>query len=167
MTENDAGDAAQIDATPTVSQPVHLADQQPLTPAPAPVVVADKRSHTRTILEVVGGVVAVGLIFVSGAAGFVLGHVTARDDGRGDRGHMMLRIDSEGGNGALGGRAMPGRPDFQGGQGLQGGEDFQGGQDFRGGPGPDSDQGGLPSFPGQDSAPVLPEQGTAPSAPQG
>ena len=49
-----------------------------------------KASHTRTILEVVGGVVAVGLIAVAGVTGFALGHLTSDKDGRGDRdGHSM------------------------------------------------------------------------------
>jgi hypothetical protein len=74
------------DSTPT--EALHLADQQPLaaqpaTPAPtAPAVAASGRSHTRTILEVVGGVVAAGLIVVAGAVGFAVGHVTGGDDGR-------------------------------------------------------------------------------------
>ncbi|MCX6431811.1 MAG: hypothetical protein NTX29_03190 [Actinobacteria bacterium] len=50
--------------------------------------------HTRTILEVVGGVVAVGLILVSGVLGFAVGHVTGSD---GDRGRTMS-IDLRGGH---------------------------------------------------------------------
>lgn len=143
MTENNAD--AEPDTTPTVSQAVSLPEQQPV--AAAPVVVAEKKSHTRTILEVVGAVVAVGLIFMSGAAGFVLGHVTAKHDGRGDGSRMMLRIDrDDAGSGFERGQGMPSgprlqsRPDMQGGPGLQ----------------------GMP-----DSAPVLPQEGTAPTAPQG
>ena len=63
------------DATPTQSLP--LGDQQPAAmPAPAPA----RGRHTRTILEVVGGVVAVMMILVAGAAGFVVGHATGSDD---------------------------------------------------------------------------------------
>ena len=150
MTENNAG--TEPDATPTVSQAVSLPEQQPVTPAP--VVVADRKSHTRTILEVVGGVVAVGLIFVSGAAGFVLGHVTAQHDGRGDGSRMMLSIDRDDarGPGVERGQGMPDGPR------LQSRPDMQGRPDMEGGP-------GLQGMP--DSAPDLPQQGTAPSVPQG
>ena len=44
------------------------------TPAPS-------SGHTRTILEVIGGVVAVGLIVLAGGVGFLIGHATASDDG--------------------------------------------------------------------------------------
>ena len=128
MTESNAEGAS--DATPIASRPVHLTDQQP---AIAVVPVAAKTSHTRTILEIVGGVVAVGLILFSGAAGFVLGHVTAKHDGRGDGGRMMLRID---------------RPDG-GGRILERGQDSQGGPMFRGGPGL--------MLPGQGVAPTVPQ----------
>ena len=98
MTENNAEHPNVIEATPAVSQP--------------------KPSHTRAILEIVGGVVAVGLIFFSGAAGFVLGHVTANHDGREQGGNMMLRME----RGQDGQRA----PDLQGGPGLRpGGPGFQ------------------------------------------
>lgn len=102
MTESNAEGAS--DATPTVGRSVHLTDEQP---AVAVVPVAAKTSHTRTILEIVVGVVAVGLILFSGAAGFVLGHVTAEHDGRGDGGRILERgQDSQGG------------PMFRGGPGL-------------------------------------------------
>lgn len=128
MTENSAD--AVPDATPTVSQAVHLPDQQPVTPAP--VTVAEKTSHTRTILEIVGGVVAVGLIFFSGAAGFVLGHVTANHDKRELGGNMMLRIER--------GQDWQRAPDLQGGPGLRpGGPGSQ-----QGGP---QQQGTVPSAP--------------------
>ena len=78
------------DTTPTEALP--LADQQPVVAptagaqtaaAPAP-----KGGHTRTILEVVGGVVAAGLIVVAGLVGFAVGHATGNDGGErgGDRG---------------------------------------------------------------------------------
>jgi hypothetical protein len=76
------------DSTPTEALP--LADQQPLAAqpaaaAPAAPAVAPQSSggsHTRTILEVIGGVVAAGLIVVAGAVGFAVGHATGGDDGR-------------------------------------------------------------------------------------
>jgi hypothetical protein len=72
------------DSTPTEALP--LADQQPLAAsppvAPAAAPQASGGSHTRTILEVIGGVVAAGLIVVAGAVGFAVGHATGGDDGR-------------------------------------------------------------------------------------
>lgn len=73
------------DTTPT--EALQLADQDPVatdsaataTLAPA---AASSGSHTRTILEVIGGVVAAGLIVVAGAVGFAVGHATADDDDR-------------------------------------------------------------------------------------
>lgn len=149
MTENN--DASAPDATPTtVNEPVQLADQQPaFAAAPATAAAApapeDKASHTRTILEVVGGVVAVGLIAVAGVTGFALGHLTSDKDGRGDRdGHSM---------------AMPGdRQEFfmpdqedQSGPGMQGDQRGPGMQGDQRGPGMQGDQGG----PGQQGGPGL------------
>ena len=68
------------DATPT--QALQLGDQQPVAPPPAAAATPARGGHTRTILEVVGGVVAIGLIFVAGAVGFLVGHATgSQDDG--------------------------------------------------------------------------------------
>lgn len=88
------------DTTPTES--IQLADQQPLAAEAAPSAAAASdgaaaapRSggrHTRTILEVVGGVVAAGLIVVAGAVGFAVGHATGDDDGR-----WSMSGDSRGG----------------------------------------------------------------------
>jgi len=101
VTEHTAEEPIAIEAAPAVSQPV-------VNP---PVVVgpAAKASHTRTILEVVGGVVAIGLLLFAAAAGFVLGHVTAKHDGR-DGGHRGITMSVERGEG----RMMPER-----GQGFQ------------------------------------------------
>lgn len=142
MTENN--DASAPDATPTtVNEPVQLADQQPAfaaapatAAAPAP---EAKASNTRTILEVVGGVVAVGLIAVAGVTGFALGHLTSDKDGRDGRGE---RSES--------GLAMPGdRQEFfmpdqddQDGPGMQGDQRGPGMQGDQRGPGMPGDQGG-------------------------
>lgn len=66
-----------------------------------------KQSHTRTILEIVGGVVAVGLILFSGVFGFVVGHVTAKHDGHRDGRYVERQFEMRNG------------PGFQGGPGLQ------------------------------------------------
>ena len=66
---------------PIVPEPLELADQSPVE-ATVPAAPA-KKSSTRTILEVVGGVVAVGLIIVSGVVGFAVGHFTSTGDDRG------------------------------------------------------------------------------------
>jgi hypothetical protein len=86
------------DATPT--ETLQLADQEPIAaapaapaaPAPAPAVHASGGSHTRTILEVIGGVVAAGLIVAAGAVGFAVGHATGDDDG----GRWSMTSDSRG-----------------------------------------------------------------------
>ena len=143
MTENN--DASAPDATPTtVNEPVQLADQQPaFAAAPAAAAAAsepqEKVSHTRTILEVVGGVVAVGLIVVAGVTGFALGNLTSDKDGRDGRGE---RSES--------GLAMPGdRQEFfmpdqgeQRGPGMQGDQRGPGMQGDQRGPGMQGDQGG-------------------------
>lgn len=146
MTENN--DASAPDATPTtVNEPVQLADQQPaFAAAPATAAAAPapeaKASHTRTILEVVGGVVAVGLIAVAGVTGFALGHLTSDKDGRGDRGErsesglampgdrqefFMPDQDDQSGPGMQGDQRGPGMQGDQGGPGQQGGPGLQGG----------------------------------------
>ena len=76
------------DSTPTEALP--LADQQPIAAEPpayaseatATAPLPSGGSHTRTILEVIGGVVAAGLIVAAGAVGFAVGHATGGDDGR-------------------------------------------------------------------------------------
>lgn len=146
MTENN--DASAPDATPTtVNEPVQLADQQPaFAAAPATAAAApapeDKASHTRTILEVVGGVVAVGLIAVAGVTGFALGHLTSDKDGRGDRGErsesglampgdrqefFMPDQEDQSGPGMQGDQRGPGMQGDQSGPGQQGGPGLQGG----------------------------------------
>jgi hypothetical protein len=78
--------AESVDSTPT--EALELADQQPIADQPAPPPVATPAAttaaaapnHTRTILEIVGGVVAAGLIVVAGAAGFAVGHATSDSD---------------------------------------------------------------------------------------
>jgi hypothetical protein len=101
-----------------VTEPLPLADQSLHQPAPEAVV--QKKNHTRTILEVVGGVVAVGLIVVSAAAGFGLGRLTSGDHQGFERG---LKVAGGQGPGLQG----PGQP----GQGQQGfGMPGQGQQGF-------------------------------------
>jgi hypothetical protein len=74
-------DATPTQAVPVAEQPPAEAAVPPAPPAPAAAPRAGG-SHTRTILEVIGGVVAAGLIVVAGAVGFAVGHATADDDGR-------------------------------------------------------------------------------------
>ena len=126
---------------------------------PAPV---EHRNHTRTILEVVGGVVAAGLIIVAGAVGFFVGHATGSDHD-GDRfassregGQFGPQADGQGygrqGQGQQGMPMMPGQdprgidPDGdnwtgQGGHGWgdDDGDGYQGGM---------SDDQGMPMMPG-------------------
>lgn len=124
--------AGSPDGTPTEALP--LADQgAPALPPPAaaPVAAAPaKRSHTRTILEVVGGVVAAGLIVVAAGVGFVVGHATSGD------GHWGAERDERGwqsgpdANGPLGQQGPQGLPGQQGQPGQLPG--FGPGQDPRG-----------------------------------
>jgi hypothetical protein len=110
-----------------VTEPLQLADQSPVPPS---VERPTSGSHTRTILEVVGGVVAVAFIVAAAGLGFALGHVTA-DHGRGDhrdRGFSMGAPSTDGQ-----------RSHIQPGQGQQG---F--GQQGLGQPGFGQGQGGLP-----------------------
>lgn len=120
--------------------------QQPAI-APAPVVEQERQSHTCTILEIVGGAVAVGPFFIAGAAGFVPGHVTARPDGRGNGSRMMVRIDPQSG----------GHP--SGDRGFECGEQSQRGPGFLGGPGA---MPVVPGMPRRDPTSVIPEQGSTP-----
>ncbi|MCF8558138.1 MAG: hypothetical protein K9G28_11425, partial [Candidatus Nanopelagicales bacterium] len=85
------------DVTPTES--IELADQEPLG---APVLAstaapAAPRNHTRTIIEVIGGVVAVGLIFAAAAGGFVAG--MAVGDGEHEDWSHMAQYDDDYGRG--------------------------------------------------------------------
>jgi hypothetical protein len=120
------------DTTPTEALP--LADREPIAAAPAPAAAAPASGggRTRTILEVIGGVVAVGLILMAGAVGFAVGHVTGGDDGRLNLSNAgrELRIPMPGGEG----QGRPGRPgeDGFGGRGHQdrGGDGFMGGDDM-------------------------------------
>jgi hypothetical protein len=125
------------DTTPT--EALQLADQEPLAAAPAapapastPASHASGGSHTRTILEVIGGVVAAGLIVAAGAVGFAVGHATGDDDG----GRWSMTSDSRGSlNGPDAGAPMPGQGQGQGrerGQGQQPGQG-QGQQPGQGG----------------------------------
>ena len=84
------------DLTPTES--IELADQEPLSApvresAAAP---AAPRNHTRTIIEVIGGVVAVGLIFVAAAGGFVAGTAVGDDRHGDDDWSHMAQYDDDG-----------------------------------------------------------------------
>ena len=109
------------DTTPT--EALQLADQEPIAaapaaPAPAPAAHASGRSHTRTILEVIGGVVAAGLIVTAGAVGFAVGHATGDDDG----GRWSMTSDSRGSqDGPDAGAPMPGQGRERG-QGQQPGQ---------------------------------------------
>ncbi len=103
------------DTTPT--EALQLADQEPIVaapaaPAPSPAAPASSGSHTRTILEVIGGVVAVGLIVMAGAVGFAVGHVTGGDDGRLNLSNAgrELRVPMPGGEGQGRGDRQPGMP---------------------------------------------------------
>lgn len=121
------------DTTPT--EALQLADQEPIAaapaaPAPSPAAHASGGSHTRTILEVIGGVVAVGLIVMAGAVGFAVGHVTGGDDGRLNLSNAgrELRVPMPGGEGqgrgegqGQGRQGMPGEEGF-GGRGHQDGD---------------------------------------------
>ena len=84
------------DMTPTES--IELADQEPLgapvlESAAAP---SAPRNHTRTIIEVIGGVVAVGLIFVAAAGGFVAGLAVGDDRHGDDDWSHMAQYDDDG-----------------------------------------------------------------------
>jgi hypothetical protein len=122
------------DTTPT--EALQLADQEPIAAAPttaaatAPAAPASGGSHTRTILEVIGGVVAAGLVVAAGAVGFVVGHATGDDDG----GRWSMTSDSRGmQDGPDAGAPMPGQQPGQGrelGQGQMPGQGQQPGGGF-------------------------------------
>ena len=169
---------------PIVPEPLELADQSPVqTTVPA---APAKKSSTRTILEVVGGVVAVGLIIVSGVVGFAVGHFTSSGDDRG-RG-ISSHADGQFGQGqgfgeGRGQNMMPGQgQDMMPGQGQQGldprgidpdGDNWMGGgQNMMPGQGQDMMPGQGPQ--GMDPRGIDPDgdnwtgggQGIAPIAPQ-
>jgi hypothetical protein len=163
----------------SATEPLQLADQQPVEAAP--VAVQPRTSHTRTILEVVGAAVAAILILTAGGLGFALGHVTAGHD-RGRDGSHAFSQGAPGGSGQGGG--------MMGGQGQQGfgrqgfGQPGQQGQQGQGmdprGIDPDGDnwsgggmmggqgqQGfGLPGF-GQQGQGTAPGTSLAPTPPAG
>lgn len=123
------------DTTPT--EALQLADQTPIASAPAaPASAASVSpraggSHTRTILEVIGGVVAAGLIVMAGAVGFAVGHMTGDDDGRLNLSNAgrELRIPVPGADGQ-GQPGMPGEDGFGGRGHRDGGSDgFRGHRD--------------------------------------
>lgn len=97
-------------------EPIQVPPQDPQVAqdaAPAPA----KADHTRTILEVVGGVLAVVLIGVGTIFGFVVGRVSADDHGR-----DMARVSFEQGRGQHG---MSGKGQGQG-PGMMDGRPGQG-----------------------------------------
>jgi hypothetical protein len=138
MTDPNVPAESTPDATPT--EALQLADQAPIVPeptvaaaAPTPAPAAG-RSHTRTILEVVGGVVAAGLIVVAGGVGFLVGHATS-DDGRwsmNDTGrHAQVGPDAGEGLQGQQGYGQQGFGQQGQGQGMMPGQGLQG-QDPRG-----------------------------------
>lgn len=158
MSDTTGGTPAEGTPDTTPTEALQLADQEPIAaataaPAPSPAAPASGGSHTRTILEVIGGVVAVGLIVMAGAVGFAVGHVTGGDDGRLNLSNAgrELRVPMPGGEGQ--GQGQPGMPgeDGFGGRGHQDG-------DSDGFMGHDDDGDG---FMGGDDA-MTPQDGTAP-----
>lgn len=155
----------------SVTEPLQLADQRPMAPAlPAPGSrgAASAGNHTRTILEVVGGVVAAALIVAAGVLGFAVGHLTGSSDhdgrfaGIGPGGYAQdgpMAGQGPMGHGWQGfGPGQGTRPDD--GQGFGGGnpngsvEDFMKGlegfmNDLQGGGGHGLPGGGMPMDPGQ------------------
>ena len=136
------------DATPT--EALELADQQPIAsepaaPAPAAAAAAPATNHTRTILEVIGGVVAAGLIVVAGVLGFAVGHATGDDDGRlnlSNSGREMRDGPSAEGQQGQGQQGMPGEQGF-GGRGHHDGDGPQGGMGMGEGMGEGMDPRGI------------------------
>jgi hypothetical protein len=150
----------------SATEPLQLADQQPV--ASAPVAVQPRTSHTRTILEVVGAAVAAVLILAAGGLGFALGHVTGGGDRGRDGSHAFSQAAPGGtgrGGGMMGGQGQQGF----GQQGQQGfGQQGQG-MDPRG-IDPDGDNwtgGGMMGGPGQQGfgQPGQQGQGTGPTTP--
>ncbi len=166
------------DMTPTEALVVH--EQPPSAgataagSAPAVAATAKSGNQTRTILEIVGGVVALGAVAVAGVIGFVFGYAV-RDHGHDRDGVSLARAFGDDGPGRGGadqddrggwGRGMrPSLPFDSNDQGL--------GMGMRQGPGGDWGQGwgfggqdGMPGFGSQDGMPGFGGQdGTAPSLP--
>ena len=140
------------DPTPApVTEPLQLPDQAPVAPAqPQP---AAKTSHTRTILEVVGVVVAFFLILGAGTVGFVVGHATSNGGVK----HGRVAVFQQGDGGMMGGLGS--------GQGKGRGNDQQGQQGF-GGPGMMGDPRGVDPDGDNWTGGGQQGQGTDPNAPQ-
>ena len=141
-----------------VTEPLQLTDQAPVAAA-APEPVA-KTSHTRTILEVVGVVVAFFLILGAGTAGFVVGHATS-NGGK----HGRVAVFQQGDGGMMGG---------QRGIDPDGDNWTGGGQQGFGGPGmmviprgvdPDADNWTGGGQPGRGTDPNAPQSPLAPQTP--
>ena len=135
--------------------PSEAPEPHPVAPPPQQPSAPPKSSNTRTILEIVGAVVAVGAIFVAGALGFGMGwfagthhrnNVQPRmimgfDDGQNDRGGNGFGFPGDGNDG----QSAPGMPnwrDFFG----QGGPNSDGSNPF-GDNGSDGSGGGTQSMP--------------------
>ncbi len=127
------------DSLPT--EPLQLADQQPVDTAPAPEPAAAASAGSKhTVLAVVGGALAVGLLALVGVLGFAIGHVTAdgRDGDRltGDR--LAVQDDARAGDADRG--TMPGQGTDP--RGIDpDGDNWTGGRDQGG------DQGTMPTTP--------------------
>jgi hypothetical protein len=154
----------------SATEPLQLADRQPVEAAP--VAVQPRNSHTRTILEVVGAAVAAVLILAAGGLGFALGHVTAGNDRGRDGSHAFSQAAPGGsgrGGGMMGGQGLQDQGPGQGQQGF--GEPGQQGMNPRG-IDPDGDNwtgGGMLGGQGQQGFGQQgfgqQGQGTAPTAP--
>ncbi len=171
---SDTTGSAPTEGTPdtTPTEALQLADQEPIAAAaaPAPAAHASGGSHTRTILEVIGGVVAVGLIVMAGAVGFAVGHVTGGDDGRLNLSNAgrELRVPMPGGEGqgqgrqGMPGELAPGEQRYFEAEPGQPGEDGFGGRGHQDGDsdgfmGHDDDGDGFMGGEG-----MMPQDGTAP-----
>ncbi len=164
MTDSPLPTPEPADSLPT--EPLQLADQQPVDTAPAAAAAASTSSK-HTVLAVVGGALAVGLIAIVGVLGFAIGHFTS--DNRGDdrlaSDRTAVQNDTEAG-GPLGGQGQGMLP----GQGVDprgidpDGDNWTGRQ----GEGRGHGQGMLPgqgTTPGQGTAPMTPtpQSSTSPS----
>ncbi len=99
----------------------------PATPAETPA----KGRNTRTILEIVGGVVAAGLIVVAGLVGFAVGHWTGddRDGRRGDSDGYAMPAPGQPGQPGQPGMGQPGSGQRGPGMGHDGDRSGRGGHD--------------------------------------
>ena len=123
---------ATADHVPT--EALQLADQQPVTvdPSDQPRGQEPRTNHTRTVLEVVGGVVAVGMILVAGAVGFVVGHATSDGDVRMDRAVQQWDNGPEAGGPGMGQGQRGQGPGERGPQGFGQGDRREQGEGERG-----------------------------------